>query len=224
MKLMLPTLTISAALMASSAFAGDMGLAQSLLNYQHQWAHINYELPDAQKSDAFAALAKAEESLVQQYPDRAEPLVWQGIILSSQAGAEGGFSALGLAKDARNQLLAAEKINPTALSGSIDTSLGTLYFKVPGWPLGFGDDDKAETYLKEALKINPKGIDPNYFYGEFLYGKGKYQAAMQALETAQAAAPRPDRPLADKGRHQEIQALISKIRSEHSDALVAKKS
>ena len=96
------------------------------------------------------------------------------------------------------------KIDPDAMQGSADTSLGTLYYKVPGWPFGFGDDDKAEAYLKKAVLINPNGIDPNYFYADFLYGKHRYGEAMQALERAQAAPPRPSRPLADKGRRQEI--------------------
>ena len=43
---------------------------------------------------------------MQEYPGRAEPLIWHGIILSSLAGAKGGLGALGLAKEARDQLLA----------------------------------------------------------------------------------------------------------------------
>ena len=35
--------------------------------------------------------------------------------------------------------------------GSAYTSLGTLYFKVPGWPVGFGDEEKAEELLRKAL-------------------------------------------------------------------------
>lgn len=33
---------------------------------------------------------------------------------------------------------------PETLDGSAYTSLGSLYYQVPGWPIGFGDDDKAE--------------------------------------------------------------------------------
>ena len=221
MRKLLQSVLLGSTLLSPVVFAGNTDLGKEILNYQHQWAHINYAVPDDKKSDQFAALAKDESALIKAYPNRAEPLIWHAIILSSLAGAEGGFGALSQAKAARNDLLAAEKIDPTAMNGSIDTSLGTLYFKVPGWPIGFGDDAKAETYLKKALQINPDGIDPNYFYADFLYSKHKYQAAMQALEKALAAPARPDRPLADQGRRQEIKALMTKIRSEHSDALAS---
>ena len=56
------------------------------------------------------------------------------------------------------------------------TSLGTLYYKVPGWPIGFGSDKKAREYLAKALDLNPTGIDPNYFMGEFLFDAGRIRA------------------------------------------------
>ena len=36
-----------------------------------------------------------------------------------------------------------------------DSSLGVLYYKVPGWPIGFGDKDKARDLLQKALAVNP---------------------------------------------------------------------
>ena len=93
-------------------------------------------------------------TLVESYPDRAEPKIWLAIALSTDAGINGGLSALGEVKEARRLLESAEKIDPAALDGSIYTSLGSLYYQVPGWPIGFGNDDKAEAYLKQALAIN----------------------------------------------------------------------
>jgi tetratricopeptide (TPR) repeat protein len=218
LKFTLPLLGL-AAMLAVLPVRADSVLDQDILEIQHQWEHINYEMPEAARSDAYAKLEKQEEDLVRKYPSQPEPLIWHGITLSSHAGAKGGLGALGLAKEARNQLVAAEKIDPDAMQGSIYTSLGTLYYKVPGWPIGFGDDDKAEAYLKKALRINPGGIDPNYFYADFLYGKHRYQAAMQFLDRALAANPRPQRPLADKGRRHEIELLMAKVKSEAGDSL-----
>jgi len=219
MKPMLSLLALGATLAAASALANDADLDRAILEVQNQWAHINYELPSSQKIDAFEALEKQEAGLAQHYPDRAEPLIWRGITLSSMAGVKGGLGALGLAKQARSQLEAAIKLDPKALQGSAETSLGTLYYKVPGWPIGFGNDDKAEAYLKQALQINPSGIDPNYFYADFLFDQHRYPEAMQALERAQAATPRPNRPIADKGRHHEIDKLMAEIREKAGDTM-----
>ncbi len=213
----IPLSLLALAFTTLPAHADDAALDHAILDIQHQWEQINYKLPQDEKVQAYAALEGKEAALAGQYPGRPEPLIWHGITLSSHAGAKGGLGALGLAREARRQLQAAEKIDPNAMQGSIYTSLGTLYFKVPGWPIGFGDDDKAETYLKKALQLNPNGIDPNYFHADFLYGKHHYREAILALEKAQAAPARALRPLADSGRREEIRILMDKIRASAGD-------
>jgi len=97
------------------------------------------------------------------------------------------------------------------LGGSAYTSLGSLYYQVPGWPIGFGDDKKAQEYLKKALAVNPDGIDANYFYGDYLFRKGEYAEAARWLNKAMQAPPRPGRKVADEGRRREIDELLDKI-------------
>jgi tetratricopeptide (TPR) repeat protein len=195
--------------------ADDAAFNAELLSIQQSWAKVNYETPagDA-RSQAFDQLEKRAEKFTQQNPGRAEALIWEAIIESSYAGAKGGLGALGLCKEARGNLEAALKLNPNALDGSAYTSLGTLYYKVPGFPVGFGDHDKARKLLKKALEVNPNGIDPNYFYAEFLYEEGEYAQALQYLDKAAKAAPRPGRELADKGRRAEIATLTAKVKKE----------
>jgi tetratricopeptide (TPR) repeat protein len=198
------------ATLTAGAATPDPAFDAELLSIQQAWAKANYETPagDARK-EAFDALEKRAEAFTKQHPGRAEALIWEGIIESSYAGAKGGLGALGLAKEARANLEAALKIDPTALNGSAYTSLGTLYYRVPGFPVGFGDHDKARKMLQEALKINPNGIDPNYFYADFLVKEGEYAAALPYLEKAAKAPARPGREVADKGRHAEIDALMA---------------
>lgn len=141
-----------------------------------------------------------------------EAMIWEAIILSGYAKAKGGLGALKQAEKARDLLLVAEKINPQALQGSAYTTLGSLHYKVPGWPLGFGDKQKARAYLEKALEINPDGIDPNYFYADFLSERGEYEKALQYYEKALAAPARPGREDADAGRRKEIEAGMEQAR------------
>ena len=46
-------------------------------------------------------------------------------------------------------------------------SLGVLYYKVPGSPIGFGDKDRVGALLCEALALDSNGLDANYFWRGF---------------------------------------------------------
>ena len=208
------TITLAFAAFAALALPGLAlaDFAEDLAAIQSDWAVANYQIEDKKEAvAAFEGLAERAHAFSEAYPDRAEPLVWEGIVLSSWAGKKGGLGALKLCKQARDRLETAETIDAAALQGSVYTSLGTLYYRVPGWPVGFGDDEKAETYLRKALELNPDGIDPNYFFGDFLAEQGKYAEARAYLEKAMAAPDRPGREAADAGRRNEIRALLDQV-------------
>lgn len=184
-----------------------------LAHIQEQWAVANYQMTAPKdKLQAFEALSAEAHRFSSENPQRAEPLIWEGIVLSTYAGAKGGLGALSLAKKSRAALEAALKIDDKALDGSAYTSLGILYAKVPGFPLGFGSDDKAQELLSKALTINPDGIDPNYFYAQYLCDRNECRDALRYLQRAAEAAPRPGRELADQGRHREVMELMAKAR------------
>ena len=181
-----------------------------LARIQQQWAVANYQITSKkEKVQAFEALAAEAHHFSAENPQRAEPLIWEGIVLSTYAGAKGGLGALGLAKKARSVLETALQIDDQALEGSAYTSLGALYAKVPGFPLGFGDDDKAQELLAKALAINPHGVDPNYFYAQYLCDRDECRGALRYLQRAAQAQPRPGREVADEGRHREVMALLA---------------
>lgn len=182
---------------------------------QTQWAEIKYHQPEKQQAERYHALAQEARKLVEANPGLPEALIWEGIVLSSEAGAKGGLGALSLVKEAKERLDSALAKNDKALSGSAYTSLATLYAKVPGWPIGFGNKERAESYFKKSLALNPQGIDPNFFYGEFLSDNGRQAEAKPYLENALKAPARPGRELADSGRRQEITTLLNKLNKEN---------
>lgn len=200
-----------------AAFAGLAAAApvdDAVVDLQHEWETIRYQTPVKQQADRFEALAAKAHKVVEAYPSRAEPLVWEGIIVSTLAGAKGGLSALGLARDAKAMYEQALKLKPEALDGSAYSSLAVLYYKVPGWPIGFGDKAKAKELLDKALALNPHGIDVNYFYGEYLVETGKPGEAVSYLERVLTAPARPGRDIADSGRRDEAKALLDKVRAQ----------
>lgn len=194
-----------------AAFAA--GVDDAVVELQHDWEAIRYQTPAAEREKRFEALAAKARKVSETFPGRAEPLVWEGIIVSSWAGEKGGLGALGLVKQAKALYEAAIAIDGNVLDGSAYNSLGVLYYKVPGWPVGFGDKAKAKELLQKALSLNPKGIDPNFFYGEYLVEVRQPDQAVAYLERALQAPARPGRQVADSGRRDEARQLLEKARA-----------
>ena len=179
---------------------------------QRDWEVIRYQTPAAEREKRFEALASRAHQLSASFPGRSETLIWEGIIVSSHAGEKGGLAALGLVKQAKALYEAAIQIDGNALEGSAYNSLGVLYYKVPGWPVAFGDKAKANELLQKALSLNAKGIDPNFFYGEYLVETKQPEKAVIYLERALQAPERPGRLVADTGRREETRQLLDKIK------------
>lgn len=199
-------------LSAQYLFADDNSLvAPSLAELQRLWAVANYQLAGKEQDEAFARLLVEAEDATKKETESAEYWIWDGIIKSSYAGAKGGLGALSLVKSSRRSLEKALELNGSALQGSAYTSLGVLYYKTPGWPIGFGDHKKAKELLQQALNINPDGIDANYFYGDYLIGEKEYLEAKNYLFKAKNAAPRVGREIADQGRQQEIAEALAVV-------------
>lgn len=200
---------IAGTLLSTFATAGT--LDEDIVKIQHDWARAFYKVAEDEKEAVFEDLIDQGTRLVADHPGKAEPLIWHAIVLSSSAKFSGGFGALGKCKKARKALEAAAKIDPNAMNGSIYASLGSLYANVPGWPIGFGDEDKADEMYRKALAINPDGIDPNFFYGQLKAEQDDVAGARRLFEKALAAPPRPGREDADEGRRAEIREALAAL-------------
>jgi hypothetical protein len=202
---------LAAWLLAGQIAAADPDLETSLRDLQQRWAVANYEMRGLPRVTALEALAQSAVRLKAKNPNRVEVWIWSGAIQATLARAATGINALNAATAARIDLEHALDLNPTAMAGAAYTQLGALYYHTPGWPLGFGDRNKARELLQKGLKFDPDGIDSNYFYGDFLLEQGQQRLARQYLLRAQKAEPRPGQALADTGRQREIAKLLAKI-------------
>lgn len=182
---------------------------------QQSWDHVNFEVPQGVRAAEMARLNTQAGAVVAQCPNRAEPLIWDAIITASEAGLKGGLGALGLVREARTELEQAERINPRALNGAVYVSLGSLYAQVPGAPIGFGNRERARTYLQRALAMAPNDIDANFFMGDLLVREHDWADAGAYLQKAIDAPARPGRAVADRGRKAEARALLVRAQQHH---------
>lgn len=204
---------LTAAGFAAAAHASNNpAMDAEVMRVNNAWAHIRYQVADRnQQYNQLAALEASAAQVVKRYPRRAEPLLWEGIVVSEEAARASVFRQLGLATRARDILNQAYAIDPHVADGGAAMSLGVLYYKVPGFPIGFGSTKKARAYFEEALRLDPRGLDNNFFYGDFLVSEGDKANAKRILQRALQAPVSRDRPVWDAGRRAEVRALLAKL-------------
>ncbi|AKH70825.1 Tetratricopeptide repeat [Spongiibacter sp. IMCC21906] len=210
----MPTIIRAIFMMLVFILGGQTVLAQDeggVLSYAKRWAEVQYQLEGDAQTAGFEALIDQLDAALVAAPNSAELLTWRGIVKASLAGSKGGLGALSLVKQARKDFETAIATDDNALQGAAYTSLGSLYYQVPGWPLSFGDTNKAEQHLRQGLTLAPADIDANYFYADFLLQQGRLDEAKVYITKAEAAPPRPLRPLADAGRRKQLAELKKKV-------------
>lgn len=174
-----------------------------------EWDTVNFTLKKEDQVKPLEALIQKAAALHKANPGNAPVLIWEGIIHATYAGAKGGLGALGECKTAKGLFEQAIVVDPGALNGAAYTSVGSLYYQVPGWPVGFGDDEKAEEMLKQGIALGPQDLDAHYFYGDFLVQQKRWQEAVDVLQAGLATLVDPQRPLFQKGRRGEMSRLLA---------------
>ncbi|RCV91856.1 hypothetical protein [Billgrantia montanilacus] len=176
---------------------------------KQRWEQINTQRAEGERRRALKSLADEAERLAEAHPGEAQPLIWYGIIEASHARERSGLGALGSARSAREALEKAIELDPEGGNGSAYVTLGALYDRAPGRPIGFGNSDTAEQMFQRALEIRPDGIDVNFYYAAFLEDEGRNDEAREHAQRAVGGTARPDREASDEALREEARALLA---------------
>jgi tetratricopeptide (TPR) repeat protein len=204
------SLLLALSVLGTGALAAD-SLPPEVSALRSDWDHANFALQGDTQKEAMLELVGRCAPLLETLVENQAALTWCGIVKASYAGKAGALSAMKYAKAARKDFEAALKLGDGETVGAANISLGTLYFKVPGWPVGFGDDDRAKELLEAGLAADPNGIDANFYMADFLYEDGDLEAAREHLERAAMTPATPGRDIAYKARQDEVAVLLAKV-------------
>jgi tetratricopeptide (TPR) repeat protein len=211
----------AAALVIGSAMpvhaVGPIAANDTVQDLWDQWGEIFYVVPEKQRATRFEAFMPRVKALVAQRPGQADPLILEAIVLCTYAASDVGLGALNKVSQARDLLVKSIGIDPKARSGAAYITLGNLYYRLPGWPISFGDEDQGRHYFEGALKLSPDGIDSNFFYGDYLLDRGEYEKALVYLEKADRAPIRSENRLSDLNVKKEIAKALASARERRND-------
>ncbi len=217
MKLRNAWLAVLCSFFLAATARGNPGFEETERSLNDQWSEIFYHSPANQQAGKFKALLSKIRAFRDSNPKRAEPLILEAITLCTLAAADWGISSLTRVNEARELLEKSIDLDPKAMEASAFITLGNLYFRLPGWPISFGDNDQARQYLAAAVRLYPNGLDSNYFLGEFLLSEGEFDRALPYLEKAEKAPIRPYQFLSDTRIKQEAHEALEAARKHENN-------
>ncbi len=141
-------------------------------------------LPFESKGDfAKIAIGWADDDL-KFFPE--EPIGWgmKSIFMGAYSLSIGTLNALQFALQGKQLMEKAYLLsNPHTITRAFASGiLGRMYFKLPPFPVSFGDVNKSEVYLKEAVAIDPNNIYFNIFLAELLSYTGRIDEALHIID------------------------------------------
>ncbi len=190
--------TIVAFLLLTSSLLSANTIISEIAEVESEWASIYYGQSITEQKRSYPVLLERTQSLLEKFPESVELLIWKAIIISTNAAYQSPFTALTSIHNAKKLLELAIQKNPKALDGAAFVTLGTLYYMTPGWPISFGDKDKAEQLLKKGIDLNPQSIDAHYFYADYLLSKNEINQATKYFKLALLVPNRSGQIYADK--------------------------
>jgi tetratricopeptide (TPR) repeat protein len=202
-------------LLSSFSVFGDP--QTEIIELQKSWDQTNFTLDSKPRKKALRALIEKAGQYRQAHPEKVEFYIWEGIIRASYNDAAGGIGGLRQAKEAKELFEKAIKINPDAMHGMAYTALGTLYYQVIGWPISFGDDQKAEEFLNKGISTNPNDLEAHYFLGKLYMDDDNWKSAVEILEKGLALPEISELPAFDHARRIDMERLLAKAKSELAD-------
>jgi tetratricopeptide (TPR) repeat protein len=191
------------------ATAHDLQSELNTLINEFDTAQFDVSDPDA-KALALDAVYRHAVALEKQFPNRAEPLCWQGWALIAQSRIGQNFSTVEQNQEALRRFEAAIAIDANVYSGAPQATLGELYVfgSLFPFPMIFGGKEKGRAYFLQAVKLNAKGLETNLPYARFLFNEKDFAGALQHATAAAIAPPLQSRPKADRAFREEAKKLV----------------
>ena len=124
--------------------------------------------------------------------DEVVALYWKAVALGKLSEEKGILNALRSMRPIEKLFLRVIELNENYDNAGGHKALGRMYFKLPGFPISFGNKEKALYHLKRAYELFPYDIIALAFYAEALFETGNKSEARQIAEFILTAPIEPE--------------------------------
>ncbi len=187
---------LTAATLVSGSLMADKADVDAL---HSEFLHLKFGIKEGaeEKAEVARLHEEADKRLSAESADP-EELIVRARILAYHASVTGGMQGLAMVKESKALLEKSIELDENAMDGYGRVLLGILYYRVPSWPVAFGDKKQARENLERAVEISPSGYESNYSLAEFLLKRKKFDEAKPLLEAAKNGLKESDYALTEK--------------------------
>lgn len=169
----------------------------------YEWVG-RYAVPTEQ-ADWFATAVAYAERAVETHPGGVDGRYWHALTLGRLGETQGVLRSLSVVSEMRRELETVLELAPDHAGAHF--ALGMLYYRLPGWPLSFGDNNRALEYMTAAVELAPDNTTYRLGLAELLLDMRRRDEAIALLEAILEMPLTPGEPVEsaeDKIRAQEL--------------------
>ncbi len=150
---------------------------------RNSYVYILWDISPKAKKKLYSTIGiKYADETIKKFPKSPDGWVRKGIFIGTYAITVGVLNVLKYAPEMIKNLQKAYQLNKRYYYAMPCQVLGRVYFKLPPFPLSYGDINKAARYLYEALKIAPSFAHIYVYLAELEAERGNKKLALKFLD------------------------------------------
>jgi len=142
-------------------------------------ANAEVESERNKRMELYQVCMKTADKALSLNTDEVVALYWKAVAMGKLSQDMGILNALRMTRHMEKLFLHVIALDENYDEAGGHKALGHMYNKLPGFPISFGNKEKALSHLKRAHQLFPDDIITRAFYAEALFDMGKKHEARE---------------------------------------------
>ncbi|MCB1317957.1 MAG: hypothetical protein KDK27_18460 [Leptospiraceae bacterium] len=170
-----------------------------------------YSDSDSDKEKYFGEGVEHGKKAIELNPDSVAAHTWYASSMGSHGLVRGIMSSLFYLGPIEKHAKKAVELDESYFEAAPLRLLGRFYHQAPGWPVGPGDNKKAQELLERSIEVGPEFAFNQVYLADLYISKGKKDDARKMLEAALALPERSNMPIHYQRSQAQARSLMEKL-------------